>query len=162
VKAKGGGSGALVVQADAHGGRVGGVPACVRPAHLEPVTNQENVLRGMSGGLAAHCPQGHPYDEANTYRDDRGHRFCRACNREAVRRYKAKRKGAVTPGPVHPTDLELVEWVDGNLRGTPEHGEIARHLVACQECAGLLLGQEGRNADVAYELLRTSWRELRP
>lgn len=45
---------------------------CVNPAHLEPVTNRENLLRGK--GLTARnaqvtrCPQGHPYDEANTYR----------------------------------------------------------------------------------------------
>lgn len=55
---------------------------CVRPDHLEPVTPKENVLRGT--GLTAqnrrktHCPNGHPYDEANT-RIRRGRRECRAC-----------------------------------------------------------------------------------
>lgn len=64
------------------------VHPCVNPAHLEPVTQRENTLRGIS--LAAvnarktHCPAGHPYDEANTYvyrgaRHTR--RCCRACNR---------------------------------------------------------------------------------
>src|SRR5215471_14956809 len=43
---------------------------CVNPEHLEAVTAIENVLRG-NGALAihrrkTHCPQGHPYDEANT------------------------------------------------------------------------------------------------
>jgi hypothetical protein len=44
---------------------------CVRPAHLEAVTNRENVLRG--GNMAAiharatHCPAGHEYTEENTY-----------------------------------------------------------------------------------------------
>jgi len=55
---------------------------CVNPDHLEPVTNRENILRGE--GLAAanaaktHCPQGHPYDEANTSWYD-GRRYCRGC-----------------------------------------------------------------------------------
>jgi hypothetical protein len=59
---------------------------CVNPAHLEPVTHRENVLRGE--GFAArharktHCPRGHPYDEKNTewYR---GGRYCRACRTAA-------------------------------------------------------------------------------
>lgn len=71
------------------------VRGCVNPLHLEPVTCQVNVLR--SDGLAAqnakvtHCPQGHPYDNANTIlKADR--RVCRTCNREGCRRYYQKRK----------------------------------------------------------------------
>lgn len=33
----------------------------------------------------SHCPAGHPYDEANTYRTKKGKRFCRACHRERER-----------------------------------------------------------------------------
>jgi hypothetical protein len=58
---------------------------CVNPQHLEPVTQQVNVLRGYSpaaaGARAAHCPKGHPYDEANTFRSRKGKRLCRACHR---------------------------------------------------------------------------------
>ena len=60
------------------------VPRCVNPEHLEPVTHQENVRRGIS--LAAlhaaktHCVHGHLFDEANTYiRRDNGTRQCRQC-----------------------------------------------------------------------------------
>ena len=59
------------------------VRCCVNPAHLEPVTVLENNRRGR--GIArifaakTHCPQGHPYDEANTSLDARGYRKCRAC-----------------------------------------------------------------------------------
>jgi len=60
--------------------------ACVNPTHIEPVTSRENTLRGM--GLAAvcakktHCPQGHAYDEVNTYVFPNGrHRLCRICGR---------------------------------------------------------------------------------
>ena len=61
------------------------VRRCVRPDHLEPVTHQENVLRGE--GIAArqaqktHCPKGHEYTPENT-RTYRGHRYCRTCSRE--------------------------------------------------------------------------------
>lgn len=37
-----------------------------------------------------HCPRNHPYDEANTY-THRGHRYCRACNRESKQRAWAAR-----------------------------------------------------------------------
>lgn len=64
---------------------------CVNPAHCEPVTRRENLLRGLTIPAAhvakTHCPQGHPYDEPNTYRY-RGMRQCRASRdaRDAGRR----------------------------------------------------------------------------
>ena len=72
---------------------------CVNPAHLEPVTIRENVLRGE--GLTAsfarktHCPQGHSYDLLNTHFNSAGGRECRHCHmlRERIRR----RKGASCP-----------------------------------------------------------------
>ena len=60
--------------------------ACSNPAHLEPVTNRENILRGENHvairARVTHCPNGHPYDAANTYRDVRNRRYCRTCRRE--------------------------------------------------------------------------------
>lgn len=41
-----------------------------------------------------HCPQGHPYDEANTYWFHGTKRMCRACNRERQRERLARRKAA--------------------------------------------------------------------
>lgn len=58
-------------------------PACVNPAHLEPVTQRINVLRGE--GLSAkrakqtHCKRGHPLSGANLYTGPRGDRRCRTC-----------------------------------------------------------------------------------
>lgn len=61
------------------------VRECVNPNHLEPVTQRENILRGVGWcaqkAAATHCAQGHPFDEENTYRYANGHRSCRACNR---------------------------------------------------------------------------------
>jgi len=75
------------------------VRCCVNPAHLEPVTNQENIRRGMSGchqRNRTHCPAGHEYAGANLHVRRRGRwviRICRACRREENRVQKAKRRG---------------------------------------------------------------------
>jgi hypothetical protein len=69
---------------------------CVNPAHLEPVPRGENVLRGATitarAKAAQTCPSGHPYEGENLYVYPRGARGCRACNREANRKYRARRK----------------------------------------------------------------------
>lgn len=80
------------------------VPPCVNPAHLEPVTNAENLRRGVNVGAVAqalqraktHCPQGHAYDDANTYvrPGPRACRECRKCHTEAARRYNARKRAA--------------------------------------------------------------------
>lgn len=56
---------------------------CCQPAHLEPVTASENTNRqGHQNRAKTHCPRGHPYDEANTYRNPSGRRLCRQCARD--------------------------------------------------------------------------------
>ncbi|GIH07346.1 hypothetical protein Rhe02_54130 [Rhizocola hellebori] len=81
---------------------------CVNPAHLEAVTQAVNGSRGRAGKLnnpmrdKTHCPQGHPYDLANTYlyfRKRKGcvGRECRPCRNEAVLRHKL-RHGHVRSG----------------------------------------------------------------
>lgn len=72
--------------------------ACVRPDHLEAVTNRENQLRGVRTFTAihatkTHCLNGHPFDEENTLRY-KGGRWCRRCHRDRSRRYRAKKKAA--------------------------------------------------------------------
>lgn len=71
-------------------------PSCVNPAHLEPVTQQMNVLRGPTNlatlnASKTHCPQGHAYDEVNTL-IYKGSRVCRACNRIRQAAYQARKK----------------------------------------------------------------------
>lgn len=67
---------------------------CVRPEHLEPVTQWVNIMRGR--GLAPEqaarsaCPQGHAYTDANT-KVYRGRRYCRACHRAHSRAYRARK-----------------------------------------------------------------------
>lgn len=59
--------------------------ACVNPAHLEPVTNAQNILRGFGAGAnhsrQTHCKYGHPFDIFNTYFYKNGYRACRTCRR---------------------------------------------------------------------------------
>jgi hypothetical protein len=70
-------------------------PQCVNPAHLEPVTHRENLMRADSvtarAARAIHCPQGHPYDAANTYHAPQGGRRCRECARQSSAVARAKR-----------------------------------------------------------------------
>lgn len=41
--------------------------------------------------LKTHCPQGHPYDEANTYVTKKGWRHCRTCTSNNQKRRRAAR-----------------------------------------------------------------------
>ena len=66
------------------------------PRHMEPVTNAENVRRGVTGQKAAaraSCPQGHPYSGDNLYVRASRSRDCRTCKREYMqRRAREKRE----------------------------------------------------------------------
>lgn len=60
------------------------VRRCCNPAHLEPVTRRENLIRSASIVAAraaqTHCLRGHAFTDANTRRRG-GSRICRACDR---------------------------------------------------------------------------------
>ena len=60
--------------------------ACMNPAHMEPVTNGTNVLRGYSGSAKnarkTHCKRGHPLSGENLrVNGNAGERICRICQR---------------------------------------------------------------------------------
>lgn len=76
------------------------VRACCNVDHLRVVTQQVNVTENIVGAswqknlAKTHCPQGHPYDEANTHVNKKGSRMCRQCMRIHCREWYAKADGA--------------------------------------------------------------------
>jgi hypothetical protein len=60
--------------------------SCVNPAHLEPVTNAENMRRRYA--RMTHCKHGHPMSEA--YVENRGGRNCRTCQRLRTAKWAAQ------------------------------------------------------------------------
>jgi hypothetical protein len=66
--------------------------SCVNPAHLEPVTNIVNLLRGPNPRREqTSCVNGHEFTEQNTYIRPNGCRTCRTCGRDKARnRYRQK------------------------------------------------------------------------
>lgn len=83
------------------------VPSCVNPDHLEPVTQGENVRRGLAG-RKDNCRRGHPLTASNTYVRPNGTRACNQClsisykkpsNRERKRLYMVdyNRRTRATP-----------------------------------------------------------------
>ena len=71
--------------------------ACVNPAHLEPVSQRENVMRspvaeGAINAAKTHCSQGHPFSPENTatYRLNCASttiRRCLTCQKERAHAY---------------------------------------------------------------------------
>jgi hypothetical protein len=67
------------------------IPACASPAHLEDVTQTENIRRGGWGAYAeqlrsmTHCKRGHEYNPENTRITSTGSRQCRVCVRNLRR-----------------------------------------------------------------------------
>jgi hypothetical protein len=76
------------------------VRSCVNPAHLELVTHKVNIQRGKKTRKIGawqrsktHCPQGHPYDEVNTYIRPDGKRGCRKCiSKHSIESKRRKKK----------------------------------------------------------------------
>lgn len=72
--------------------------SCVNPAHLEPVTCRENLMRGdtlaAQNAAKTHCAHGHPLSGENLYIEPKGSRVCRTCSRESARRWREKKRAA--------------------------------------------------------------------
>jgi len=75
-----------------------------------------------------HCPQGHPYDEENTYVSPAGARMCRTCHRDRTRetRNTGVGQGGVNAAKTHcPKGHEY----------TPENTYTREGRRSCRECA---------------------------
>lgn len=76
-----------------------GNPRCVNPAHLEPKSQRENVLRGNGpsamNSRKTHCTHGHELTGDNllvTQGRYGPRRTCRTCNAEKTARWRARRR----------------------------------------------------------------------
>lgn len=70
---------------------------CCNPAHLEPVTREENHHRAhFPNSYKTACKYGHEYTPENTYRapSSPNRRQCRACAREHQRQYAAAKRAS--------------------------------------------------------------------
>lgn len=67
---------------------------CVNPAHLEPVTNTENIRRGLQGVLKPDtCRNGHLLAEKGFFLIKRKwgtEKRCKACQIDASKRYQSR------------------------------------------------------------------------
>lgn len=74
---------------------------CVRPDHLEAVTNIENMRRGLGyglqNGMRTRCINGHEYTPENTYAHPKtGKPRCRECQRAHDRARTTRRRELTT------------------------------------------------------------------
>jgi len=59
--------------------------ACCNPDHLEPVTQAENVKRGVRKTKQTRCKWGHEFTPENTTSGSKGERACRECIEYRIR-----------------------------------------------------------------------------
>jgi len=62
----------------------------VQPTPDEPMKVWEPEIAIHTNTLKTHCPQGHLYDEANTYNNPRGGRECKACRRDLAKQKRSE------------------------------------------------------------------------
>lgn len=75
---------------------------CVNPAHLEPVTREENIRRGILAErrgaherAKTHCKQGHEFTPESIVNRSRGGRDCKVCHR--LREERKRRAAGIMP-----------------------------------------------------------------
>lgn len=99
--------------------------SCANPFHLEPVTHQENCMRGARKSSVKNCPSGHPYSGDNLYVKPDGRRVCRICRRNQKRMKRILKKEAHertqsrTAGDP-PTSQSGQDHYDGSERQKPQ------------------------------------------
>lgn len=68
--------------------------ACVNPVHLEDVTREENLFRGILAAPKTHCKRGHALTTFNVFNRSDGRRDCRLC--DSIRRGVTRKSSAKT------------------------------------------------------------------
>ncbi len=102
---------------------------------------------GKHQKLKTHCPQGHPYDDENTFIDSRGSRGCRICRRDRRRISSANLKN----------DPEWREAKNARARAryAQSHPKVGRHVTKS------LVTDEGRVCTRCEEFKEWVWFDKR-
>jgi hypothetical protein len=75
-----------------------------------------------------HCPQNHEYDEANTYVDKRGYRYCIKCMRERTRQWQVDRKAEVAAERRANPELALKAKANSAGKGSRRSGQALENI----------------------------------
>ncbi len=87
------------------------MPSCVNPSHLEPVTSKENSRRSIPmNSKKTMCPQGHLYDESNTYISKENRRHCRECGKIRGRQRQAIKRESINAARWRKLHGEYLLW----------------------------------------------------
>jgi hypothetical protein len=130
---------------------------CVNPEHLEAVTMKENVLRGE--GFAAQnakkvfCLNGHLLEGDNLYLRPDGDRDCKACKREAFKKFKYKKYGYIHSPKI--ANRKKRVNASSKYRGVSFHGKIGKWTARISKgCKQYNIGVFGNEVDaaIAYNL----------
>ena len=74
------------------------VRGCCNPNHLEVVTLQENIRRGLTGKInsynkgKSYCVRGHEFTTQNIYRKSNNRRVCKICSRIRHKKFQDRPK----------------------------------------------------------------------
>lgn len=116
--------------ADCPGGPTCPHRRCCNPLHLEPVSVEENLLRGQGtvgrGARRTECSRGHDLTGGNRYVHPNGGCRCRQCDREDKATRRARQRDELEPVGAH--DARCPVWRDPGPVQDPEEDCTCRGL----------------------------------